>query len=749
MTIREMQAAFGKLDNRTMTLSEGFNIIEGANESGKSTWCAFIRAMLYGVNTSERDTKTSLAVKNRYRPWTGVPMSGVMRINTAKYGEIIIERRSASTAAPMRDLLVYSVSGDKIMLSESNLGEEILGIGRDCFERSVFIETPLFPSGSTAELERRIMGLVSSGDENSSFTEAVSALREWQRRLLYRNSGKIPELENKLYELRRESETNINGLSELDQIRTRITELDREKNILYSDLAQQQEHYLESHRQRIRLAEERLKAAEIAFAEASKRLPGGSPRPTADELRDLERRFYAEAENKRVSEARDALLRERQRRIDQIKTRLSGFKPFAGCPAEKAKEMVLNDIDSLENLSLKRIARDIFIRLAPLLIIPAALSVLILLLSPDKFQGIPSWCASVSLFAGSVAVLLLTSRSRAKKGMLALTERILGKYEARDIPEINQMLESYFSIMDEYNQVAKDVDTHSQPVTHGISDDVIARIIDIFPQFANTAEMENELLQEVRSAIAAIEDYERALVERNTAAEILNALQAGRANGPDNSWQYISHLPDETRVRLEKIENELSGLRRHAALLEGRLSQARQPSELESEIKLLQARLDKLNKHYAALSLAIETLSDAYKQLRERFSPRLNTETAKIFSALTSDKYNRVIITREFEAMAQDSGNSGLRRALELSRGTMDQLYLALRLAICRMVLPASDNLPLILDDALISFDDGRMAAALEWLYNESKERQILLFTCQKREGDYLKGREGVSILTI
>ncbi|MGI6578261.1 MAG: AAA family ATPase [Eubacteriales bacterium] len=58
MTIREMQATFGKLDSKTLLLSEGLNIIEGANESGKSTWCAFIRAMFYGINTSERDTKT-------------------------------------------------------------------------------------------------------------------------------------------------------------------------------------------------------------------------------------------------------------------------------------------------------------------------------------------------------------------------------------------------------------------------------------------------------------------------------------------------------------------------------------------------------------------------------------------------------------------------------------------------------------------------------------------------------------------
>lgn len=84
-------------------------------------------------------------------------------------------------------------------------------------------------------------------------------------------------------------------------------------------------------------------------------------------------------------------------------------------------------------------------------------------------------------------------------------------------------------------------------------------------------------------------------------------------------------------------------------------------------------------------------------------------------------------------------------RALSLlSQGAGDQLYLAVRLAICRMVLPLDKAAPLILDDALANFDDTRMAAALDWLAEESRTRQILLFTCHRREGDYLRDRAHV-----
>lgn len=66
------------------------------------------------------------------------------------------------------------------------------------------------------------------------------------------------------------------------------------------------------------------------------------------------------------------------------------------------------------------------------------------------------------------------------------------------------------------------------------------------------------------------------------------------------------------------------------------------------------------------------------------------------------------------------------RRTVSLSRGTVDQLYLAVRLAVCELALPAEEPAPLVLDDALSDFDDARMALALECLEQYAGERQIL-----------------------
>ena len=76
-----------------------------------------------------------------------------------------------------------------------------------------------------------------------------------------------------------------------------------------------------------------------------------------------------------------------------------------------------------------------------------------------------------------------------------------------------------------------------------------------------------------------------------------------------------------------------------------------------------------------------------------------------------------------------------------------EQLYLAVRLAVCRLCLP--ERPPILLDDALVSFDDGRLAHALELLWELSGEQQLLLFTCQKREGEALRGVPGVTRIEL
>ena len=136
----------------------------------------------------------------------------------------------------------------------------------------------------------------------------------------------------------------------------------------------------------------------------------------------------------------------------------------------------------------------------------------------------------------------------------------------------------------------------------------------------------------------------------------------------------------------------------------------------------------------------MESLQSANTALQNRFSPALSRRAGKLFSRLTGGKYESVLLDRTFSAQAGETGESVSHDAQLLSLGTLDQLYLAVRLAICESALPADDPPPI---------DDERCRAALELLLEESKSRQILLFTCQHRESAYLSGRDGVTFLSL
>ena len=115
MKIYTMTATFGKLEHKTLTLQPGLNIIEAPNEWGKSTWCAFLVTMLYGLDTREKTTKTALAMKERYAPWSGAPMSG--RIDLNWNGRDITIERSSKARMPMGIFRAYETeSGIEIIV---------------------------------------------------------------------------------------------------------------------------------------------------------------------------------------------------------------------------------------------------------------------------------------------------------------------------------------------------------------------------------------------------------------------------------------------------------------------------------------------------------------------------------------------------------------------------------------------------------------------------------------------------------
>ena len=183
---------------------------------------------------------------------------------------------------------------------------------------------------------------------------------------------------------------------------------------------------------------------------------------------------------------------------------------------------------------------------------------------------------------------------------------------------------------------------------------------------------------------------------------------------------------------------------RHQAVL-GR--EAADPAALAARREELEEELARRRLEAEALSAAMDALTQANARLQERFSPELNRLAGAYMARLTGERYSAVSLTRELEGFVRAGGDVLPRSALYLSRGTADQLYLAVRLAVCRLCLP--EKPPILLDDALTAFDDLRLEPALELLWELSREQQILLFTCQKREGEALAGVPGVTRIAL
>lgn len=178
MKIYKMTATFGKLEHAELTLQPGLNILTAPNEWGKSTWCAFLVAMLYGLDTRAKTTKTTLADKERYAPWSGNPMAGRIDLNW-NGRDITIERRTKGRV-PLGEFKAYETDSGLAVpeLTAANCGQQLLGVEQTVFRRAGFIRQSDLPVTQDEALRRRLNDLVTTGDESGTSDKLAKNLRD-------------------------------------------------------------------------------------------------------------------------------------------------------------------------------------------------------------------------------------------------------------------------------------------------------------------------------------------------------------------------------------------------------------------------------------------------------------------------------------------------------------------------------------------------------------------------------------------
>ena len=633
MTIHKLTASFGKLQNETLRFHEGLNIIYAPNESGKSTWCAFIRAMLYGVDSSERTRAGYLPDKLKYVPWSGAPMEGTMEL-TADHCDITLTRTTRSKSAPMREFSA-TYTGTNVPVENmngANAGELLTCVTKDVFRRSAFIAQGSVGVTGSPELEKRIASIVSTGEEQTSYSEADERLRAWQRKRRWNRRGLLPELEGKM------------------------------------DLAQQQLSDLEGSVQQMEELEGQLKTARQYSAHLEQSVTEARKRQRKEALDRLNQGRSALTAS---SEVHDEAVDELSRRRQELRESDFGDRSLPDLEQE-----VKSDLRRLQELGTPAVKNK--------LLLPAILC-FILAVAAAAFYTATESIILVILAAVLClgAVVLLLGYSRTRQAALQAQEQsrqILKKYKAASPQQILSVLGRARAL-------------------HQAVDEAEQRELEAREIFESVSRQQSDL-EEV--AIAEL-DF----------------------TGGNSDAAKLSRTLTASRGRIEELSSQLAGIR-------GRLSAIGDPLVLASSLSCMQEEYEQLQGEYEAINLALEALRDADREIQTRFSPQLGRVAAQYMSAVTGGRYEDVLINRDFSARTRTKGDAVARDAEYLSAGTLDLMYLAVRLAVCELAMPDGEPCPLILDDALVNLDETRFQQAIELLKQIARERQVILFTCRQ-----------------
>ena len=172
------------------------------------------------------------------------------------------------------------------------------------------------------------------------------------------------------------------------------------------------------------------------------------------------------------------------------------------------------------------------------------------------------------------------------------------------------------------------------------------------------------------------------------------------------------------RARVEELLENAAKLRRQEALL----------VRIIRNNKLIREKLE-------AVQLAEETLTELALDIKSAAGTYINDEASKMIAAITNHAYDSISAGQSYDI--ELNSENGMIAVGDMSAGTADQVYLAIRLATVRFITGKTDPLPLILDDSFNLYDDERLEASLSFLAREY-QGQMLIFTCQKREESVL-----------
>ena len=735
--------SFGLLRNYQETFSSGVNIVEGANETGKSTIAAFIRYMLYGFT----DEIGILSERERRINWITGTADGSMTL-TCKGVQYRIDRKTERVKTGDRLNYVdtcelYEVETNALVTFKTTPGEYLLGVGSALFESTAFLGQ-LSDVGDKADVMREsIENLLFSGDEKVNTGRAIETLVQDQTEdRLTEVRSRANALRSRLATAVRQQKTLLAKRVELDETIGKREEARRNyENLqelkvchsnfqIYSSFVQL--HEMETQAQDLaREAEEYHSANSYAsfFPDESYAQEIAARRRI---WADTKEKFESQEKAQQDLEGKQLFTRETQKNLQradryggeaQVLSRFDilnrGFRSFLF--ASIGAILAFLAIAILGGYSI--LGSAVGSGILALWIVGCSLTfvggIVCAIIAIHRHENVRAYCLDYGAKNGKELYYRMKLVTECRETSAAHMEELRAAREATDAART-----AYYSarnvLEDALLKWGKSLPTSGD----------LAAFMDLFEgSIRDTIQTHRSLCDRKVALDGAIEILKNSLSVWNEEEMIALVPEARRAALADTTPEQIDEGIAYYSQQYEFFSRTSETLTQEFDAL---LSTSENPAELGEQLASTEAEYRQLERHHHALQEALASLTGADIRLRAELSPRLAHYARELMNVMTQGKYAGMTVTDDLLLEYQDGDET---RSVELlSGGTRDIAYIALRLALIRLLYPETP--PVCFDESFAHQDNDRCYSMLKVFLTlaEKNGQQTILFSCRSRE---------------
>lgn len=784
---------FGKFKQKKIMPKDGFNIVFESNESGKSTLQAFIRAMLFGLKGGRKSKEGKLPPLKQYKPWGKDQYAGIMEYTLDNGKSYRIGRNFEKGTTNIYDDGANNLTAE--FTHEKDTGpkfaNEHLGLDAEVFDRSAFIgqlQSVIDTEGKKGLIER-LSNFSTTGNEDMSLDSAINALestllekvgtKNSSKRPLDKLNSRILELKQERADLKAQREKYMDIISELHLDKDSLVDLEanlaaikeQRKNIEKRQLITLQSE-LEELLDKANELDDGIKQCnqELIILKQYENF-------NKDNFLEILKVIEEEKQIEYLILTQQAKLREEKDRYDEIIDTLDPDELFEKKMTDvneaiaeynaynEAKNERRNDDSSAKTDINKKAKRDWM----PFIVSAGLISALLLTANFFHSQN-PLSLGIAIIVAGFTLTLILRKKNRNNINSGNMTEadrlnNVLSKSGFTDMVDFIRYRESQIMGRETKENYTKQTVNIKAQIDDLISrKDTISQSWDNFVSENNLIDdFDKEIVidpikQGVEGLISANEKKQRLLLAKDTIYDKRKIVlrEAGLMAGEmfyteDDLNKYILNFDNEDDMELPQVsmaqidesiktlEGKINETKLRIATKEARLENAPDQTKIYNvleELNRLREKKNKLEIQGESLALASQTIKKVALSVQKDYIPKLNSEMSRMMEKLSDRKYTSVMTNDELMINVVSPETEELIGVNSLSGGTIDQIYLTMRLAAVTLLEKGREKIPLFLDEPFSQYDEIRIKKAFELLKDISKERQIFFFTCRQREYD-------------